>query len=365
MKKYLKYIAIILVLAVGYKLADKALDKLYLSKYDIIDYTGDTRYSTINKVMDKRFKKSETAILVNTNYLNQAIAVSPYAYSNNIPVLYTEKNKMPEPVYEELERLGVKKVIMIGGVNYISNVVTRSLDRLGYETDRIVDSGGINLSIKMAEMMDSQKNIDSIAVVTDDELDIPNGISFLPVAQTENIPIMVTTNNENDIIKLQKFVKKHNIKKTYLVGINNYYNTNIEKTLPGVVRIAGKDRYDINRKIMDKFFSDKSNKKVYVSKGGEVIHKRHIAPGQLINALAVSPLAADNKAPLMYIDENYFSSDESKLIKQKGYKEINQVGFNIERRNFFNVERFKVFTTIVLILISLLMVIRLISFKAK
>lgn len=365
MKKYLKYIFIILILLAGYKVTDKILDKAYLSKYHIVDYTGDTRYSTVNTVLDKKFKKSDTAILVNTNYLEQAIALSPYAYSNNIPVFYTEKNKIPKPVFKEFEKLGVKKVILIGGTNYISDAVVRSLDRGDYKSERIVASLGINFSLKMAEMMNNQKKVTSMAVVTNDELDLPNGISFLPVADREHIPMMVISNTDEDLNKLENFAKTHGIKKTYLIGINDYYNPNVEKVLPGVVRIAGKDRFEINRKIMDRFFNNKENKKVYISKGGEVVHKRHLAPGQLINALGITSLAADNNAPLMYIEENYFSSDESKLIKEKGYNEINEVGFKIERRNFFNVERFKVFTTVALVIISLLMVIRVLKMNNK
>ena len=365
MKKYLKYIFIILILLAGYKVTDKILDKAYLSKYHIVDYTGDTRYSTVNTVLDKKFKKSDTAILVNTNYLEQAIALSPYAYSNNIPVFYTEKNKIPKPVFKEFEKLGVKKVILIGGTNYISDAVVRSLDRGDYKSERIVASLGINFSLKMAEMMNNQKKVTSMAVVTNDELDLPNGISFLPVADREYIPMMVISNTDEDLNKLENFAKTHGIKKTYLIGINDYYNPNVEKVLPGVVRIAGKDRFEINRKIMDRFFNNKENKKVYISKGGEVVHKRHLAPGQLINALGITSLAADNNAPLMYIEENYFSSDESKLIKEKGYNEINEVGFKIERRNFFNVERFKVFTTVALVIISLLMVIRVLKMNNK
>ena len=95
------------------------------------------------------------------------------------------------------------------------------------------------------------------------------------------------------------------------------------------------------------------------------MHKRHIAVGQLINALSVTPLAADSKAPLMYIQESYFSSDEAKIIKEKGYKEINQVGFRIERRNFFNVERFKTLTTVLLVIIALVMAARVYRYKLR
>lgn len=365
MKKYLKYILLIVILVLGYKVGGKILDKLYLSRYDIIDYTGETRYTTVNKSIEKKFKKSDTAILVNTDYLQQAISIAPYAYSKNLPVFYIEKDRILPPTYDEMERLGVKKVILIGGVNYISNAVERSLDRYGYKYDRIIDSKGVNLSLNIAEKMNKDKKVSEIAVVSDDEMDLPNGISFIPYADVNNIPIFVTNNDEKDILKIEEFARKNNIKKTYLIGNDNYYNNNIEKILPNVERIAGEDRYDVNRNIMNRFYKDKSIKKVFISNGGELMHKRHIAVGQLINALSVTPLAADSKAPLMYIQESYFSSDEAKIIKEKGYKEINQVGFRIERRNFFNVERFKTLTTVLLVIIALVMAARVYRYKLR
>lgn len=365
MKKYFKYIIIIVVLLLGYKVCDKVLDKLYLSKYNIVDYTGETRYTTVNKGIEKKFSKSKTAIFVNTDYLQQAISIAPYAYSENIPVFYIEKNRILPPTFDEMERLGVKNVIIIGGVNYVSNAVERALDRTGYKHDRIIDSKGINFSLDIAERMNKNKKVNEIAVVTDDEMDLPNGISFIPYADRNNIPIFVTNNNEKDILKIAEFARKNNIKKTYLIGNNNYYNNNAAKVLPNVERIAGKDRYELNKNIMNRFFNDKNNKKVFISKGGELMHKRHIAVGQLINALSITPLAADDDAPLMYIEESYFSSDESKLIKEKGYKEINEVGFKIERRNFFNVERFKNISTVMLIIIALIMAVRVYRFKLR
>ena len=365
MKKYLKYILLIIILALAYKVGGKVLDKVYLSKYDIIDYTGETRYTTVNKSIKKKYKKSDTAILVNTDYLQQAISVAPYAYSKNLPIFYIEKNRILPPTYDEMDRLGVKKVILIGGVNYISNAVERSLDRYGYKYSRIIDSKGVNLSLNIAERMNKDKKVKEIALVSDDEMDLPNGISFIPYADVNNIPIFVTNNDEKDILKIEEFAKKNNIKKTYLIGNDNYYNNNVEKILPNVERIAGEDRYDVNKNIMNRFYNDKNVDKVFISKGGELMHKRHIAVGQLINALSVTPLAADSKAPLMYIQENYFSSDEAKIIKDKGYKEVNEVGFKIERRNFFNVERFKTLSTILLIVIALIMSVRVYRYKFR
>lgn len=365
MKKILKYIIIILILLVGYKAGDKFLDKMYLSKFEIADYTGETRFTTVNKGISKKFKKSDEAILVNTDYLQQGISIAPYAYLRNVPVFYVEKNRILPPTYEEMEKLGVKKVILVGGVNYLSNAIERSLDRNGYKYERMIDSKGINLSVDIAERMNRIKKVKEIAVVTDDEMDLPNGISFLPYADKHNIPVFVTNNDEYDVSKIENFVNKNGIKKVYLIGNDNYYNNNIKKVLPNVERISGKDRYDVNKKIINRFYGDSKNKTVYISKGGELMHKRHIAVGQLINALSVTSLAADDDAPIMYVEESYFNSDEGKLIKEKDYKKVNVVGFKLERRNFFNVERFKNFTTVAMMIIVIVMSVRIVKYKVE
>lgn len=66
MRKYLKYIVAIVILSVVYIGGGKVLDRMYLNKYHIVDYTGQTRYSTVNRVIDKRFKKADEAIIINT-----------------------------------------------------------------------------------------------------------------------------------------------------------------------------------------------------------------------------------------------------------------------------------------------------------
>ena len=62
MKKYLKYMILAVLALCVYKAIDKVLDKMYLGQYTINDYTDDTRFTTVNKVLDKRFKKSDVAI---------------------------------------------------------------------------------------------------------------------------------------------------------------------------------------------------------------------------------------------------------------------------------------------------------------
>ncbi|EKX94621.1 putative cell wall binding repeat 2 [Peptostreptococcus anaerobius VPI 4330 = DSM 2949] len=365
MRKYLKYIVAIVILSVVYIGGGKVLDRMYLNKYHIVDYTGQTRYSTVNRVIDKRFKKADEAIIINTNMIDHAVSVANYAYQLNIPVFYTMDQKLSPDTYKEIEKLGIKKIRLVGGTRFIDEKVERSFKRNGYKVSRIIEIPKVDMSIKMADMTYKVKKFTQIAVVTRNEMDLPNAVSFSPISQARNIPIITIDNNKKDISKLEALVKRYDIKKVYLIGNNSYINPNIDKLLKTVVKINGKDRYDVNRKIIDEFFVDGKNDKIYLSKAGVIMHKRHIEAGQLINAMAISPLAADTRSALLFINEDYFNTEESKLIKDKGYKEINEVGFKIKRRAFFNVERFRLPSTIALILISIIIASREVKIKGK
>ena len=365
MKKNLKYILAILILAVVYIGGGRVLDRMYLSKYHIVDYTGQTRYSTVNKVIEKRFKKADEAIIINTNMIDQAVSVANYAYQTNIPVFYTMDQKLSPDTYKEIEKLGIKNITLIGGVRFIDNKIERSFIRNGYKVKRLIEAPKIDISMKMADMTYGIKKFDEIAVVSRNEMDLPNAVSFSPISQARNIPIITIDNTRRDIFKLESFLKKYKIKKVYLIGNRTYINPTVEKIVSNKVKINGEDRYDVNRKIIEEFFKNTNNEKIYLSKAGVIMHKRHIEAGQLINAMAISPLAADTRSALLFINENYFNTEEEKLIEDKGYKEINEVGFKIERRAFFNVERFRLPSTIGIILITIAIAIRQIEYKKR
>lgn len=355
MKKIIKYTVFILIFLVIYIGGGKLLDKLYFDKFDIVDYTGDTRYDTVNTVVDKRFKKADTAIVVNTEMIDQIVSVAPYAYNNKYPVFYIESYTIKKPVYDQMKKLGVKKVVLIGGINSLNKRVERSFKRNGYKVDRLIESNITDLSLRFASMMADKKKVDALALVSSDVFDLPNAISFSPYAQKNNIPVIVISGGD-DAAKLKSYIDKYGVKKAYIVTNNNTINRNFDKMFSSLVKISGKDRYEVNRNIMDILY--KKGDKLYISKGGEVLHKRSIASGQLINAIAIAPLAADNNSPLLLIENNYLATADEKLVKERKYRELNQVGFKIERRNFFNIERFKLTTTILLVLLALFMTVR-------
>ena len=361
MKKIIGYLMIVLIFLIVYIGGGKILDRIYLNRFNILDYVGDTRYDTVNTIVDKRVKKADTAIVVNTEKIDQVVSVASYAYNSKYPVFYTESFSVKRPVYDQMKKLGVKKVVLIGAANSLNKRVESSFKRNGYRVERIIESDTTSLSIRLASLLADRNRVEAVSLVSDDIFDLPNAISFSPYTLRHNIPTIVISGTYEDGAKLKTYIDKYKIKKAYIVTNKDSINENYEKMFTDVVKISGKDRYEVNRNIINKLY--KNSKKLYISKGGEVLHKRSIGSGQLINAMAIAPLAADNKSPLLLIENNYLATEDERLVKKKGITQLNQVGFKIKRRNFFNIERFKLTTTIVLILLSLFMVIRVFTIK--
>lgn len=352
MNKYKRYIIFVFLCVLIYNLSGILLDKLYLRQYDIKDYMGKNRYDTVNMAIDKKYKKSDEALLINVSRIDDMLSLANYAYQKDIPAFYSESDKLDASTIKEMKKLKIKYIKIVGGETYISNSIENELNRNDIKTDRLIVKSGVDMSMKSFELTNQIKKIDSIFIVSKDVFDLSNGISFLPYSLNNNILSIPTDNTIEDYAKINKFISDNKVKKVFIIS-DGKINSNLMSSLGKCVTITGKDRYDINKKIIDRFYSNNNNSEVYLSQCGKILHRRNLDKGQLINAIAAAPLAADSKVPIMYLNKVYIDKDEDKIIKEKKYKKIHTMGFRLERRKFFNVERFAIPTTVFLIIISI------------
>ncbi len=72
---------------------------------------GQDRYQTAVEVSKKGWSSANEAVVVNSESIVDALAVTPFAKLKNAPILLTEKNNLNSQTEKELKRLGVKKFI--------------------------------------------------------------------------------------------------------------------------------------------------------------------------------------------------------------------------------------------------------------
>ena len=82
---------------------------------------GNSRFETAKLISDKLASQSDTAIVTYGFDFPDALAIASYAAQNNIPILLTGKDYIPEETKEVLKTK--KKTIVVGGPNVVNQTV--------------------------------------------------------------------------------------------------------------------------------------------------------------------------------------------------------------------------------------------------
>lgn len=319
------------------------LDKTYLNQFKREAIVGEDRYETMVKVSQKRWKKSREAVLINSSSMIDAISASPFAYKNDIPMFFIEQDNLNTTIKDELIRLDVEKVYLIGGELSIDKAVENSLNEISIKTERIAGESGIDTTLLLAKEIMNKNNKNRIALVNK-EYGIPNGISFVPIAQKNNIPIIMI--NEDNEDKILAFAKENNIEDVYILGSEKQISESLEKEFKKTIRINGKDRFDTNKQIIQEFYNSNDLKHVYITKGG--INTQV----DFLNTLSISQIAARENAPVI-LSRDVMDKELLTFLENSNIKEISEIGFEFERPKIINETTIRYMVNIAIIVLSI------------
>ena len=247
---------------------------------------GSGRYETA-KAISEKFTKADIAILVTGENYPDALAATPLAKKYNAPILLTEKNNLNVNTSEELQRLGTKKVFIVGGVGVITEDVEEQLKSIGIETERLQGKTRYETSVKVAEKVGLTKGI----FLTTGE-GFADALGVGPIAANLGMPVVLTT---KDVLNssTEKLLKENSIPKTYVVGGRGVVADSVANKFSNSERIEGLNRYATNKALIDKFKNNLSFDNTYVATGNN-----------FPDALAGGALAAINNNPIVLTDLN-------------------------------------------------------------
>lgn len=214
---------------------------------------GNDRYETCSKIVQEGWKSvSDYAVVVNGENFPDALSASVLAKKYNAPILLTEDNRLNTNTYNELKRLKVKKVFIVGGNSVIKPIVENSIHSMGVSTERFCGDDRNGTSAAVANEIGTENGI---ILTTDD--DFSDALSIAPIAAKNQIPIILMS---KDTIpsSIKNFMTGKNISKTYIIGGTNIISEDIALQFPKVQRIEGSDIYERNINIINAF-QDKLN----------------------------------------------------------------------------------------------------------
>lgn len=284
-------LAILMCLSLGSSIVNA--EKTDNSK--ITRISGINRVETSVLVSKKTFKNAENVIIASGNVFQDALSGSILSQNLDAPILLTDGDTLDKKVFDEIKRLNVKNIYILGGVKSVSSEIERSL-KGKYNIDRISGKDRYETSLKISNILKEKFGYKDIALASGKVFS--DSLSASSAMANKKVAILLV-----DGVNLPK-IDKNRIK--YIFGGEK----TIKIDVPGAVRIAGANRYETSVKIAKKFYTNESN---YILTSGE----------SYSDALVASVLAYKNNAHILlteggklnkYIEDNIELKNKSFII---------------------------------------------------
>lgn len=257
---------------------------------------GTSRFTTAVEVSKASYAKANTAIVVSGLDYPDALAAGPLAFSEQAPILLTQRNFLNPATKTELQRLGVKKVVLLGGTNAISQAAEDEMSGMGIAVERISGTNRYyTASLIASRMKAANKGLSEVFLVSGQTF--PDALAVGSAAAKIGSPILLT---RGALLSpaAKDFILNNNITKVNLIGGSAVISPKVEAELKAmgltVQRYAGSNRAGTSVDIARSYFPAASEA-VFVN------------GWNYPDALSAAPYAAKINAPIMLVNQSNVS----------------------------------------------------------
>ncbi|MCD2502346.1 CotH kinase family protein [Clostridium sp. NSJ-145] len=283
---------------------------------------GSDRYQTATMLSESKIEKSETVIIVNGGAIADGLSVTALATYMKAPILLVGNDNIPEETVKEIQRLGATKAIIAGGTGVVSESVTNQLRNIGISNvERLAGVNRYLTSFEIAKYIDN--NCYSISnIVIANGLGEADAMSISSVSGRDRMPVLLV---EKDKInnEMYDWLKSKELQNAYIIGGDGVVSEGVLSRINSITkedisnnRLGGKDRYDTNARVIDRFF-DGYVDSMYLAKGLT-----------LVDGLTSGVTAALDGVPVILMDNN-LSYEQEQVLQPMSTVRITQVGGGI------------------------------------
>ncbi|QDY32645.1 cell wall-binding repeat-containing protein [Clostridium sporogenes] len=264
---------------------------------------GNSRYETSAAIVKDGWEKSESAIIASGEGFADALSAAPLAKKLDAPIILTEGKSLNSNAKQQLQRLQVKNVIIVGGLGSISTNTENQIKNLGISTRRIYGASRYDTSLAVAKEI----GLESGVVVTNGT-GFADALSMAPIAANKQMPILLTPagklpDNTKDFLNSSAY------NKSYVLGGPAVVSNTIQNSLKNTKRLFGNSRYDTNAAILNEFKNDIDLNNVFLAAGTNYP-----------DALSASALAAKNNSPIILSDGTGINNNVMNFVKSNNSK---------------------------------------------
>lgn len=284
---------------------------------------GDNRYKTAIKVSQAGWSKADTVIVVNRFATTEGVIATPLATTYNAPILLTNNNSTPDYVINELKRLKVKNIIVVGNESQVGSGAINALKKSGASITRIGGNNITEISLNIAKAIDEKHDVNKVYVANGANGQI-DALTIAAKAGEDKQPIILTEKNSINS-SVYNWLKSESLSDAYVIGGENVVSKDVLNKIDGIVsadvsknRVYGSDRHETNAAVINKFYHDKNLNALFVAKSNE-----------LVDAMTCGPLAATKKSPILINPTNYVSARHTDLLSTYKTEKVYQIGGGI------------------------------------
>lgn len=260
------------------------------NKITVDRISGLDRYETSAKISQRSFPNHiKTVVLASGENFADSLVAGSLANKENAPVLLTQKEKLPQAIKDEVDRLNPEQIIIVGGEKSVNVKGLKNVKRLAgadrYET-----------SVEVYKYLNPNGKVALASGLT-----FADALCATPLSSKENLPIILTDGHN-----LPKGITKDKV--SLIFGGEKSVNI---KGLENTRRLAGADRYETA---------------LIIAKEYGNLEKFVLADGRNYpDALSVAPFAHKNNQPILLTnpDKTEFIKQ---IVKDNNTKEITLVG---------------------------------------
>lgn len=274
---------------------------------------GKDRVETAIEISKKYFRHANTVIVVDRKDFPDAMTASVLSKLLKAPILLTDTNKLDPRVAAEIQRLGAKDVIIVGGNKSVSEAVKKELAKFDKDTvERIYGRDRYETSAQVARRVVGITGKTGHAVVASGEV-FADALAVAPYASREGYPILlVRANNLPKSVK--DAITELAINRVTIAGGYITVNKSLEASLPTVVeRLSGRTRYETAIAIADKKFS--GSKETFLANGEH-----------WMDALVIGPVGAISDRPILLTPANNAPKSLKDYIAKSKIEKITAIG---------------------------------------
>ena len=240
-----------------------------------------------------------------------ALAGAPLAAADGAPILFVEGDTVSDAVLAEIARIAPDEVVILGGVEAVSEAAEAQIADAGHTTRRLAGANRFATAIEVADELDAATGGPSTLYFVegehaDDARGWPDAINAATVAGLDGSPIL-PVNAERLPEEIAAYIAANPDAPRVIVGGTSAVSEDVAASIAGeegeVSRIAGDTRVTTSVAAYDQA----------VSEHGAVPTTRFVIPGcSYVEGLAASAIAAANSWTTVMVDcENLAASADA------------------------------------------------------